>query len=60
MESGFFVITVLTFHRFHEVSLGYLYSVMQGAIKRGEDFISTYCGGILEMSLLFYLRGLEL
>ena len=33
---------------------------MQGAIKRGEDFISTYCGGILEMSLLFYLRGLEL
>jgi hypothetical protein len=57
MESGLFVITVVTFHRFRELSLGYLYSVMQGAIKRNEDFMSTYCGEILEMSSFFYLQS---
>jgi len=46
MESGCFVMTVLTFHRFHELSLGYLYSIMQGAIKHSEDLMSIYCGGI--------------
>ena len=57
MESGYFVITTLTFHRFHELSSGYLYSIMQGAIKRSEDLMSTYCGGIFEMSSFFYLQS---
>jgi len=57
MESGFFVITILIFHRLHELSLGYLYSIMQGAMKRNEDFMCTYCGEILEMSLFVYLHS---
>jgi len=57
MESGCFVINVLTFNRFHELSLGYLYSIMQGAIKRSEVLMSAYCGGIFGMSSFFYLQS---
>jgi hypothetical protein len=56
MESVFFVITVLIFHRFHELSLFCLYSMMQGAINCSENFISTYCAEILEMRLSFCLE----